>query len=412
MVSIPKAVSRRRKNAEYKGMFQRRFFSPKPEWKDNYPKVWLNGVSVGEIISLGPLIKEFEDHYPGIKLLISATTGTGYHRILKLYPEHQAMGLPFDFSFCVASRLKAFKPDLIIFVELDLWPNFLSLCGEHKIPFVVVGGRISESSSKGYAKIKYILQEPLEAIQLFLAQDQVDADRAQMMGIPKERVKVGGNLKFDLLKTQAPVLPTCLEPLKKSGRKWLILASTHFPEEEMIFKVIKKIPEFSKNWSLIVVPRHPERSSEVEKTMIEYAGKTLRFSALKSGNSLKEGEHLLVDEIGVLSSLYGLADLCFVGGSLIPHGGQNMIEPAAMGCPVMFGAHVQNFREAVQLLLSCDGAKQVKSLEECQTEITNLSGASEERTKMANNARKAVISRQGVAKANLDEIHSFLNFEA
>jgi 3-deoxy-D-manno-octulosonic-acid transferase len=344
--------------------------------------------------------------------LISATTGTGYHRILKCYPEHQAMGLPFDFSFCVASRLKKLKPDLIIFAELDLWPNFLTLCGDYKIPFLVVGGRISESSSKGYAKIKNILKEPLEAIRLFLAQDQVDADRAEMMGIPKERIKVGGNLKFDLLKTEAPILPTCLEPLKKSDRKWLILASTHFPEEEMMLKVIQKIPNFSKNWSLIIVPRHPERSSDVEKTMKEYDGEVIKFSALKAGKSFVVGHHLLIDEIGVLSSLYGLGDLCFVGGSLIPHGGQNMIEPAAMGCPVMFGLHVQNFREAVQLLINCGGAKQVKSLEECEKEITNLCSASEERTQMAKNARQAVISRQGVAKANLDEIQPFLNFEA
>ena len=412
VVSMPKAISRRRKNAQYKGMLGRRLFSPQPEWKTGYPKIWLNGVSVGEVISLGPLVKEFEQRYPGIKLVISATTGTGYHRILKLYPHHQAMGLPFDFSFCVKSRLKTLKPDLIIFAELDLWPNFLSLCDELHVPFVVVGGRISESSAKGYAKIKNILEKPLQGIRLFLAQDQVDANRATMMGIPKERVKVGGNLKFDLLKTEAPALPECLNSLQKNNRNWMILASTHSPEEEMILEVLKNIPEFMKHWSLIVVPRHPERSAMVEKTMNEYGFQALKFSALRSGKPLKEGEHLLVDEIGVLSSLYGLAQLCFVGGSLIPHGGQNMIEPAAMGCPVLFGAHVQNFREAVDLLLSSKGAKQVKSLEELQIEITNLCSASEERTQMARNARQAVISRQGVAKANLNEIQSFLNIEA
>jgi 3-deoxy-D-manno-octulosonic-acid transferase len=407
LFSIPKAIKRRRLNPEYKGMLSRRFISPKPQWKDGFPKIWLNGVSVGEVISLGPLVKEFEERYPGIRLIISATTGTGYHRILKLYPNHQAMALPFDFSYCVARRFKKIQPDLIIFAELDLWPNFLSFCKDFKIPFVVVGGRISESSARGYAKIKGLLADPLEAIQLFLAQDEIDAERAIAMGIRESAVKVGGNLKFDLLKTQSPELPKALSVLKQEGQHWLILASTHRPEEKMMLEIIQKMKEnlnFPKDWSLILVPRHPERSDEVEKEIVEHGFSCVRFSALESGITRSEGEFILIDKIGVLSSLYGLADLCFVGGSLIPHGGQNMIEPAAMGCPVFFGPHVHNFREAVSLLLNEKGAIRLKNLEECSETLSKLLNETDLRFKLAENARKAVTSRQGVAKNNLDII--------
>lgn len=412
VVSIPKAIKRRRLNPEYKGMLARRLFSPQVSWKDGYPKIWLNGVSVGEVISLGPLVKALENEYPGIRLLISATTGTGYHRILKLYPNHQAMGLPFDFSFCVESRLKKCKPDVIVFAELDLWPNFLSTCGRLNLPFVVVGGRISESSARGYAKIKSLLAEPLASISLFLAQDQIDAQRAVDMGIDAAKVEVGGNLKFDLLKTEAVPVPEALcslKVLKDGGQKFMVLASSHHPEETWFLETMKSELEKRSDWSLILVPRHPERAKDIEKTCEKLEMSCLRFSALVNGETLKFHQVLLIDQIGVLFHLYALADVSFIGGSLIPHGGQNMIEPAALGCPVVFGPHTQNFREAVEILLSQKGAKQVKNLEEMKKELCRLFDSFESRQNMARCAKDAVIQRQGVAKANLEKIKAFLD---
>jgi 3-deoxy-D-manno-octulosonic-acid transferase len=409
VVSLPHAYKRRRANADYRGMGKRRWGCPEPQWLEGFPKVWLNGVSVGEVISLGPLIKIFETTYPGIRLVISATTGTGYKRIQKLYPQHQAVGLPLDFSFIVDRRLKKFKPEVIICAELDLWPNFLMACQKFKIPFIVVGGRISESSCRGYQKIKGLLREPFSGVALFLAQDGLDATRAKAIGIPEQRVEVGGNLKFDLLKTQAPEKIPLIEKLKATDSQWLVLASSHAPEEKIFMENLLKSGSFHSLWRLIVVPRHPERRESVRKDLEELGAKVQFFSAIENGAEIFSNSVIVVDRIGVLLSLYSMASLAFVGGSLIPHGGQNMIEPAALGCPVIFGPHVKNFREATELLLSSDAAIQVEKLENLSQLLAQCLDGMELRLKLSQNAREAIRSRQGAAEKIFKRIQPYFS---
>ena len=406
--SLPHALKRRRANADYRGMGWRRWSCPKPEWKQGFPKIWLNGVSVGEVISLGPLVKELEEQYPGILLVISATTGTGFKRIQKLYPQHQAVGMPFDFSFIVRRRLKVFQPTLILSAELDLWPNFLITCQTLNIPFVVVSGRISEASARGYQKIKVLLQEPFQGIRLFLAQDSVDAERAKDIGVPEDRIEVGGNLKFDLLKTQAPQCSPVLERLKNSGVSWLVLASSHHPEERLFVEALLKTSPFKDPWRLIVVPRHPERCRQVKLDLETLGAEIQFFSAIENGEELKSQSIVLVDRMGLLLPLYGFASLAFMGGSLIPHGGQNMIEPAALGCPVMFGPHVKNFREATEILLTAGGAVQVLNIENLAPDLALCLDDSTLRLKLSQKALAAVTSRQGVARKIFVRIQPFL----
>lgn len=408
LVSLPKAIRRRFANPEYKGMLSRRLFGTAMEWNEDHPKVWLNGVSVGEVISLGPLVKEYEHRYPGIRLYITATTGTGYNRIKELYPEHTAAGMPLDFSWMVKRRLSKISPDLIVSVELDLWPNFLTACSRMRIPFSVVSGRVSESSSRGYSKVQALIAEPFSAIQLFLTQDQVDADRAVEMGIPKERVQVGGNLKFDLLKTEKEDLEGSLVALEEDKKKVLVLASTHRPEESWLIEALEKVGFKERgDWRLIIAPRHPERGEELINLIQSRGWNCLLYSNLKQKGTWEKNEVLLVDRLGVLSKLYAIADLAFIGGSLIPHGGQNMIEPAAVGCPVAYGPHVFNFREAHSLLEECGGYFPISSRESLVEELTALLENDEERVACAARARSAVLSKQGVAKRNLDILSQF-----
>jgi len=407
ILSLPKTLKRQRKIPEYRGMLSRRFKCKKVNWKDNYPKIWLNAVSVGETIALGPLVKELEKEYPGIQLLISATTGTGYHRAKALYSEHQIIAYPFDFSFIVDKFLKTYQPDVFISCELDLWPNFLYGCQKFKVPFVVVSGRISDSSIGGYLKVKPLIETPLSAVSMFLAQDEIDAQRAEQIGLQK--VKKVGNLKFDLLKTEVEELSDFHRNLKKEAEKFIVIASTHHPEEMMILEVLESIHFFEKeNWKCILVPRHPERSEELSLQLSEKSIKSQFYVDLIESDEKFSEKVLIINQIGVLSKFYQLSDLCFIGGSLIPHGGQNMIEPAALGCAVFFGPHVQNFREASKILLDNQAAIQVENIEDLKEKLPSYLDDLELTIKLAKNAKQAIMSRRGVAKKTLQEIKTLL----
>lgn len=400
VLSLPKAIKRAKNHKSYRGMFTARLRSPKPEWKEGFPKIWLNGVSVGEIASARPLVEKFEKEHPGIRLMITCTTGTGFERARELYSSHQVTAYPFDFSFVVRRFLKKIQPDLIVMMEMDLWPNFLTLAGEMHIPLAVVNGRISDRSVEGYKKIRFLMSHAYNSIGLFLAQDRVDAERAVQIGIPESAVRVGGNLKFDLLKTQASAVPGQIKNLLPDDKKSLVLASTHHDEEEQIFGQLERL-NFQDNysdWKTVLVPRHPERAASLQSMLEERGWKCLRYSDASENTKPDSFQILLIDKIGLLSSLYSLAGLCFVGGSLIPHGGQNMIEAAALGVPVLFGPHTMNFREAVSILLASEAAIQVRDASDLGDKLKILLDDSKKREELGALARQCIVSRQGAVE--------------
>lgn len=407
LFALPKTLKRQKKSPEYRGMISRRFKYIPMDWKEGFPKFWLNAVSVGEIVALNPLVQAIEKDYPGIRLLISATTGTGYHRAKSLYPNHQVIAYPYDFSFVVDKFLKNYKPDVFVSCELDLWPNFLYGCKKFGVPFVVVSGRISDHSIGGYIKVKHIIAEPLSAVSMFLAQDKVDAERAEQIGIPK--VQQTGNLKFDLLKTEVDDLSDFHRQLKKEGEKCLVIASTHHPEEKMIVEVLQSLHFFEKSdWKLILVPRHPERTQEILEDLQSKSLEAELYTELEQASAPMNTKIMIVNKIGVLPKMFQLSDICFMGGSLIPHGGQNMIEPAALGCAVFFGPHVQNFREASKILLDNQAAVQVKNHDDLKEKWSIYLDDLEPSIKLSKRAKEAIESRRGVAKRTLHEIKTFL----
>lgn len=409
LVSIPKSLKRWIKNTQYRGMLRRRVICPKLNESPSHPRIWLNGVSVGEIVSLQPLVHILEKKYPGIELVISTTTGTGYHRAKTLYPDHNVIGYPLDLTPIIKRFIKKIKPTVFITVELDLWPNFLLECAERHIPYVVVSGRLSEKSAVGFEKVKGLLSDPFDAITLFLGQDKTDVERAIRIGIAEEKVKIGGNLKFDLLVEGVVRDSKASEIFSEDEKKMFICASTHHPEEEMILNELEKLDfkgEYS-DWRLILTPRHPERTSSICELLKSKSWDFQLYSELEAGAALKEG-CVLIDKIGVLSSLYAYTDLCFIGGSLIPHGGQNMIEPAAQGIPVLFGPHVFNFREATRWLLMCDAAIMVENTEEFREKCNLYLASSDERLKLATRSKQAIDQKKGVALKVLNEIEHLL----
>lgn len=409
IVSIPKTLKRLITTPEYRGMLFKRMFCPTLAESRSHPRIWLNGVSVGEVASLQPLVWELERKYPGIQLVISCTTGTGFKRAKSLYPDHAIIGYPFDFSMIANRFIKKIRPSVFISVELDMWPNFMLACQNRNVPYVVVSGRLSEKSTAGYEKVKMFLSAPFESITLFLAQDQMDADRALRIGIPEERIKVGGNLKFDLLVRGVRKDVDFGEMFSNTEIKTLVFASTHDPEERELLTVLEELEFFEKNpaWRVIIVPRHPERTEELIRLVQEKNRAVVKYSQWQKETPLQR-EILLVDQIGILSSLYNHCDLCFVGGSLIPHGGQNMIEPAALGVAVLFGPHVQNFREASKLLLDAQAVVQVQSLKELAENLQTYLASSDKRLKLGQKAASVIQSKKGIATKVVKEIEYLL----
>lgn len=410
LVSLPRALSRRMRNPAYKGMLARRLRSPFPRWTPGLPRIWINGVSVGEVASAQPLVAELEKRFLGIRLVISSTTGTGFARATALYGKrHEVLAYPLDFSFVVSSFLRALNPDIVVSMELDLWPNFLTCCKERGIPLVVAGGRLSEFSTRGYVKARRILAGPLSAVTFFLAQDKTDAERAARIGIDPARIEVGGNLKFDLLPEKGAPLAPPFSGIAASGRKHLVLASTHHPEEEMIFKELSRIgwKERFAQWRIIFAPRHPERASELIRLAEKEGYKAVLFKDLAAGNA-SDWDLLVIDRIGVLLPAFRASELAFVGGSLIPHGGQNMIEPAALGLPIFFGPSVENFREASAALLSEGAAVQVEDAHGFGRVLEELASSEERRKDLGAKAGLAIERKKGAAKYAADRICSII----
>jgi 3-deoxy-D-manno-octulosonic-acid transferase len=409
VLSFPKALKRRLSNPDYKGMFKRRLFCKKFKSNVSYPVIWLNGVSVGEIVSLGPLVKEIAKAYPGIELTISTTTGTGYKRAKALFPEHNVIAYPFDFSFIVNAFIKKINPAIFISAELDIWPNFISGCKKNNIPYVVVSGRISENSAKGYQKVRFLLRDSFESISQFLAQDKIDAQRASIVGVKEGNIQVCGNLKFDLIDLEKKELPQTLQKFEKSGENYFICSSTHDPEEKWLLNMLKKIDWQSNypDWRCILVPRHPERANVVEKICSAHHFKTIKYSQLQDGVEYHD-EIVIIDKIGVLPLLYQFCDLCYIGGSLIPHGSQNMIEPAAQGIPVLMGPYLHTFREASDFLLSKNGAIKVNSIDDLQKEMLLLLANSKDRLNIGTKAKDIIAENRGVALKTYSIIEKIL----
>ena len=398
ILAVPKALKRRLSNPDYKGMLKRRFWCKNFKNNVSYPVIWLNGVSVGEIVSLSPLVKEIVKTYPGIELTISATTGTGFKRAQALYPEHNVIGYPFDLSFIVKLFLKKINPAIFISAELDVWPNFLSICKNKNIPYMVVSGRISEKSASGYQKVKFLLGDSFDSISYFLAQDNLDAERALKIGVREDAVQVCGNLKFDLLDLDKKELPEVLSKLEKRDKKYFIASSTHDPEEAIILNILESI-QWNKSyteWNCIIVPRHPERASVVEKVCKQKSFESIRYTELLKGED-SNNKVIIIDKIGVLPLLYQFCDLCYIGGSLIPHGSQNMIEPAAQGIPVLMGPYLHTFREASDFLLSKNGAVKVENSEQLKKEMVQLLENTNIRLNIGSKGRSIIAENRGVA---------------
>lgn len=377
------------------------------------PVIWLHAVSVGESIAARPLLKALRVNYPDHAILISNTTETG-RAISSTFPEKDlCIYFPFDFLPAVCSALQSIKPALIIIMETEIWPNFTREAFNRGIPVMLANGRISDRSFGRYLKFSWFFRQPLQLFSALCMQTETDRERIGAIGAPPERTIVTGNLKYDI--PYHPVADSERTALREqyaipADLAVLTAASTHPGEEEIVLSAYRDLIPSCANLFLVLVPRHPERAADVavllERMGLPYRRRTTLTAAHVP--TFRGGEVLLVDTIGEMMGLYALSDLAFVGGSLKPTGGHNLLEPASLGIPSIFGPHMSNFREIAQLVLQHGAGIQIETPEELAETLRSVATSETLRQVLGQNGLKMMRDNGGATEHHMQQIARYI----
>lgn len=362
-------------------------------------RVLVHGVSMGEIKAAASLVEELASAHPELEVVLSASTDTGLEMARKLYPGHTVVRFPLDPAAVVRRFLRRVDPDCVVLVELEIWPNFLRAANRAGIPIAVINGRITERSHSRYLSFKHLLPQ-FNRITLFCAQGEEYAARFASLVQGRERILVTGNVKADNL-VQGPVEPSAeLARLVGAAPGQLVLCagSTHDPEERLLVGAWRAAAPEAR---LVLVPRHPRRVPEVIEELRAQGEAPQRLTALRAGEAPERGRPLIVDTIGELEGIYGLSDLVFVGGTLVEHGGQNMLEPAAQGRAVFYGPHVENFLFEAGLLEVRGGGLRLGGRGELAGALAELVTDADLRRRMGAAALAAVEEQKGATRRTL-----------
>ncbi|SFP76228.1 3-deoxy-D-manno-octulosonic-acid transferase [Geopseudomonas sagittaria] len=365
--------------------------------------IWVHAVSVGESIAAAPLIRALREHHPELPITVTCMTPTGSERIRALFGDQvQHCYLPYDLPWAAARFLDRARPKLAVIMETELWPNHIHQCARRGIPTVLANARLSAKSARGYARFAGLTRPMLAEMSWIAAQTEAEAERFRQLGARPECVSVTGSIKFDL--TIDPELQSRAQALRASWgadqRPVWIAASTHAGEDEIILAAHRRLLAEKSDSLLILVPRHPERFEAVHVLCQREGFATVRRS---SGQPVGEGDQLLLgDTMGELLFLYALADVAFVGGSLVPNGGHNLLEPAALGLPVLSGPHLFNFLEIAAQLREAGALAEVADTQALHEAVQQLQADSARRQRMGQ-------AGLGVLKANQGALERLLN---
>jgi 3-deoxy-D-manno-octulosonic-acid transferase len=390
-----------------KGLRERLGFVPLRLRDDNRPSIWVHAVSVGEVLAVSELMRRLGTEFPQHRVVVSTTTDTGQVLARKLFGVENVFYFPLDFAFVVRRWLSALRPELIVIAETEFWPNFLRSAKHCGARVAIVNARISDRSLPGYRRWKGILHRVLAGIEMFLAQTAEDGKRLIQIGAPEERVFVGGNLKYDVAAPMvAPIVGRLRKSFAESGAgPVLVSGSTVEGEEAALIEAFKSVQARYSDAVMLLAPRHPQRFDQVAE-LLGRSGVPFRRRSEWDGEALKANV-LLVDSIGELSSLYALADIAFVGGSLVPRGGHNIIEPAQHGVAIIVGPHTENFRDIVSLFLSSEAVRVVSS-EELGAEFLRLLQSDSERIALGQRAAETLHSQQGATEFTLAKLKGLM----
>jgi 3-deoxy-D-manno-octulosonic-acid transferase len=378
-----------------------------------WPRIWLHGASAGDLQALAPMMRQFRDHFPGCQILLSTITNTGWLMAReRLASEMDAVVYaPWDLWGATRRAVRALKPDLLVLEYTELWPNLIHAAHVAGARVVLTNGRFAPERLSSYRALLAISGNPLRELDLLLMREDVEAERALALGAPLERVWVTGNTKFDGLRIPAP--PADDAELRAAlglapGARVLIAGSTHEGEEELLLRVFRGLHAVHPDVKLVLAPRYIDRASRLV-ALAESAG--FRAARRSAGPVANSGAQVTVlDTIGELTRAYRLATLVFVGGSFTSRGGQNILEPAAQGKPVLFGPNMENFGDSVQVLVGRGGI-QVADAEHLRALVTDLLGRPETCARLGELAAQAVRQISGASRRNVDLVARMLGPE-
>jgi 3-deoxy-D-manno-octulosonic-acid transferase len=379
--------------------------------------IWVHAASVGEVFCCLPLLKRIKKDFPQAEIVMTTMTRTGREAAKAQAPEASAVFFfPVDHPLIIRRMLAKIRPRLLLIAETELWPNLLRSCGEKKIPVVLFNGRISQKSFPRYLRLKFFFKKCLKPVHAFLMQTEGDRDRIVAIGAPPEKTKVAGNVKFDQAAPNVTeeTISRMAQSFGLGDEKILIAGSTHAGEEEILLNTLHELRMIHPRLILFLAPRHLDRLAEVEKVLKKASvpwQKRTSFSGDPGAGDRPATEPpwvILLDTMGELMSLYSLGTIIFVGGSLVPIGGHNPLEPLFFKKPVLFGPHMFNFSEVSRGLTEAGGAIQTTGGEDLLVHLKRLFSDGKARVEMGEKGYQFLQKHRGATEWVFETIRPFL----
>ncbi len=374
--------------------------------------IWVHAVSVGEVLAISRVIKELKAQLPGWRIVVSTTTDTGQRLAQQRFGTDDVFYLPLDLSFAVRAYFRALRPQMLVLAESEFWPNLLRWARRSGAAVAVVNARVSDRSLPGYLRFRSLLRRVMQNVDLVLAQSEEDARRLVQIGVPEQRVQVSGNLKFEIIPPSDSDIAERFDEAAQRGDigPVIVAGSTLDAEEEELLQMFEQVVAQYPNALLVIAPRHPERFDAVA-LLLQWSGARVQRRSQWDGETLTPGSIFLLDTIGELAGLYGFADLAFVGGSLVPRGGHNVLEAAQFAKPILVGPSTENFRDIVDVFRRAD-ALRVVTPETLAATVLRLLEEDQERNGLGQRALEVMRSQMGATEKTVQALLGLLEERA
>jgi 3-deoxy-D-manno-octulosonic-acid transferase len=388
------------------GLRERLGFIPRQLQKSSGDSIWIHAVSVGEVLAISQLVAELKKRCPERNVFVSTTTAAGQQLARQRFGDAYVFFMPLDFQFALRPYFRALRPSLVVLAETEFWPNLLHLAKRNGSALAIVNARISDRSHPRYRLFRWFFKQVLSSPDLFLAQTEQDASRLCDIGAPQERIKTSGNLKFDIrLSSQIPLVED-LQRALRADSPVIVAGSTAEGEEEMLLGSFKQVLERWPAAVMILAPRHPERFDKVANLILASGVGLVRRSVWAAACPISGGVFLL-DSVGELAAVYRLAKVAFVGGSLVPVGGHNILEPAQHGVAIVTGPHTFNFREIMRVFSEA-GAVRVTAGAGLPATFIELLADSKTREELGQHAKHVFLANAGATERTLTAVSELL----